>query len=410
VSNSPRSRYEPSERRWTTDEPRRVVDLTDPAAERRAKLLEFRATLFALTPRVYVTHLLVAANIVLFVLMVIADPRSLWSPTTESLLDWGANFGPRTLGGQPWRLFTCTFLHIGILHLAFNMWVLRDVGRLMERVVGNVGFVLLYVVSGLCGSLASVAWNPQGVSAGASGAVFGLFGGLLGFLVLGRGSMPPEVTKSLLNSSVAFVGYNLVFGFMIARIDNAAHLGGLLGGCLCGLCLGQPITPRAADFRWLRNSAVLALGIGITVAGLALLPRPADVQQALRDVDQALKNFDTAEGKALKAYGALSQRFQNKEISAVEFADGVERDVIPTLSTGRQALESLENVPERARPYVAALVAYARLRDEEFKLDVEAKREPQAEKDEELDEKRGQVNAALAEVERLAKELKAGGN
>ena len=88
------------------------------------------------------------------------------------------------------------FLHIGLLHIALNMWVLWDIGPLMERMVGNVGFACLYVASGLCGSLASLAWNPENLSAGASGAVFGLFGGLLGFLVLGRGSMPAEIATS----------------------------------------------------------------------------------------------------------------------------------------------------------------------------------------------------------------------
>ena len=98
-----------------------------------------------------------------------------------TVLEWGANFGPKTMDGQWWRLFTSMFLHFGIIHIGFNMWVLWNVGRLVERLVGNFGFALLYVVSGLLGSVASLAWNPTTISAGASGAVFGVVGALIGF-------------------------------------------------------------------------------------------------------------------------------------------------------------------------------------------------------------------------------------
>ena len=76
-------------------------------------------------------------------------------------------YGPLTLDGQWWRLLTCTFVHIGIIHIGLNMWVLWDIGQLVERLTGNVGFLLLYLLSGLFGSLASVYWNPEVLSAGA---------------------------------------------------------------------------------------------------------------------------------------------------------------------------------------------------------------------------------------------------
>ena len=73
------------------------------------------------------------------------------------------------MNGQWWRLVTCMFVHFGILHLAFNMWVLWDLGRLVERLVGNVGFVVLYFLSGIAGSIASLVWNPTVVSAAPRG-------------------------------------------------------------------------------------------------------------------------------------------------------------------------------------------------------------------------------------------------
>jgi rhomboid protease GluP len=112
-----------------------------------------------------------------------------------SLIAWGANYGPDTItNGQWWRLLTSMFLHIGIVHLAFNMIVLLQIGPFVERLVGNVGFLIVYFVSGFAGNVTSLVWNPYTVSAGASGAIFGLYGLLLGFLLMSRrDSIPTDV-------------------------------------------------------------------------------------------------------------------------------------------------------------------------------------------------------------------------
>ena len=94
-------------------------------------------------------------------------------------------------------MLTCAFLHFGIIHLAFNMWVLWQLGDLVERLVGNIGFLVLYIISGVGGSLASLLWNPMVISAGASGAVFGVGGALMGFILLRRDTIPAEVLKHL---------------------------------------------------------------------------------------------------------------------------------------------------------------------------------------------------------------------
>ena len=144
----------------------------------------------------------------------------LFSPRGETLVAWGANYGPLTLDGQWWRLLTCTFVHIGIIHIGLNMWVLWDIGQLVERLTGNVGFLLLYLLSGLFGSLASVYWNPEVLSAGASGAVFGAFGGLMGFVLLRGDSIPKSILGPLRNSGTSFLFYNLIFGFSITKAST----------------------------------------------------------------------------------------------------------------------------------------------------------------------------------------------
>src|SRR5689334_18667309 len=136
----------------------------DPEADRERSST---AALDAATPAVYLSTLLVAANVAVYVLMVARGVHAL-SPTTDDLIRCGANYGPMTQAGQWWRLFTSAFVHIGLIHLAMNMIVLWTGGHLIERLFGQVSFAALYAISALGGSLTSVAIHPMTTSAGAS--------------------------------------------------------------------------------------------------------------------------------------------------------------------------------------------------------------------------------------------------
>src|SRR5262249_57740502 len=114
-----------------------------------------------------VTVFLIALNVLVFLAMVL-EGVSVISPTADSVLKWGADYGPLTLRGQWWRMVVSTFLHFGLIHLLFNMFVLFNIGLFMEDLAGRVPFVVLYLVCGLGGSAASLAWHPVIVSAGAS--------------------------------------------------------------------------------------------------------------------------------------------------------------------------------------------------------------------------------------------------
>ena len=171
------------------------------------------------------------------------------------------------------------FLHIGVLHLLFNMVALWNVGGFMEHLLAHTGFLVLYLLAGLLGSVASVAWNPFVVSAGASGAIFGLYGGLLAFLVRHRAMQQHASLVALRTNTLAFLGYNLVFGFIIQGIDMAAHLGGLVGGFVCGFVLTPSLTFTSRSQRQKRN--VLGstfLGLGLIIGLSDLLPRAEDVE------------------------------------------------------------------------------------------------------------------------------------
>jgi rhomboid protease GluP len=185
------------------------------------------------------TTLLLAAIAGVFVVETLAGG----STNPGVLLALGANSRQLVLQGEWWRLATSMFLHIGFVHLLLNGWALYQLGGLFELILGTPSLLLVYFASGLAGSLASVLFN-RNLSAGASGAIFGLMAALIAFLLRRRDVLRPQA-KSLLGQLVMWAGINVVFGFTYPGIDNAAHLGGFAAGFLLGLVLRQPAIQRA---------------------------------------------------------------------------------------------------------------------------------------------------------------------
>jgi rhomboid protease GluP len=217
-----------------------------------------------------VTQAIFGINVAVFVAMTMAGVSMLNNPAGQDLVHWGANYGPYTVSGQWWRLLTCVFIHGGLLHIAFNMWCLWDLGRLAESVYGHWTFAAVYLITGVSSSLMSVAWNPVVLSVGASGAIFGIAGALIASFYLGEFSLPRAAMSGMLRSVVVFVGYNLFFGAVIARTDNAAHVGGLLMGLLLGALIAK-VAPGHDDF--LRRIAVLLMGVLLVLGGAMWLQR-----------------------------------------------------------------------------------------------------------------------------------------
>lgn len=185
-----------------------------------------------------VTRVLVGLNVLFFVAMTLTGVSPL-SPTPEDLLRWGGNLGPLSLGAQPWRLLISNYLHVGIIHIGFNMWCLWNLGFLAERIYRPRTYVLVYTICGLAGSVASAWRHPYVVGVGASGAIFGLAGALISTLSLGRFSVPPEAVRATRRSLISFAGYNLLFGAVVPGIDNTAHVGGLVAGLALGAYLSR---------------------------------------------------------------------------------------------------------------------------------------------------------------------------
>jgi len=258
-------------------------------------------------PRPPVTTALVGINVAVFAAMALAGV-SFSEPSTGQLLKWGANWGPLSLGTQPWRMLTSNYLHIGVLHILFNMWCLWDLGSLAERIFDRWTYVLTYTACGLAGSLGSLWWHPLVVGAGASGAIFGLAGALIAALYLGRLPIPKQAVQHTLRSLVIFAIYNLGFGAVGAGIDNSAHIGGLGCGLALGAILAKHLTsPEDVRATWRRAVFVgtaLLLFAAFTLVKRANgyvipLERGATAMQNGR-LDDAVRNLEDAAAKKPK--------------------------------------------------------------------------------------------------------------
>jgi rhomboid protease GluP len=168
------------------------------------------------------------------------------------LVQLGVNYGPAVRAGQYWRLVTCMFLHADFVHIGFNAVGLFQLGGLFESWLGSWRLLAVYFATGIAGSLVSAGLSEH-ASLGASGAIFGILGALVGFLLRRRGSLTPE-GKSILMQLLFWAALNVYFGFTEPRIDNYGHLGGCAAGLLIGAILPEPRGP--AEDAGLRNPPV----------------------------------------------------------------------------------------------------------------------------------------------------------
>ncbi len=301
------------------------------SADPKIAFAEFQMHLREITPRVRVMPTVFALNVLVFVAMVATGVSAL-GPTPDVAVAWGANYGPLTLSGQPWRLVTNFFVHFGVIHLAANMFVLWNAGAIVERLFGPLAFAALYLAAGLTASLLSLAVHPTVVSAGASGAVFGVYGALAAFVLLKRGTIPKVVISRLGGVAGSFIAYNLFFGAAHAGIDNAAHIGGLLGGFAAGAFL---IRPLVLDRPNEPRRPALTAAAAIVLAGVVVLvmPRPLDFQAIVRD-------FGASESTIIDRYNATTGSLGAHKIDMAQAADQIEQTVLPPWRDARSKLES----------------------------------------------------------------------
>jgi rhomboid protease GluP len=207
---------------------------TRSAVSKQAGKLPF----FKLFGRTAATQMLIAANVAIFIGMVATG-----HPTrADTLLRFGA-LPPVMPSSQWWRMFSAMFVHIGPLHLLFNMYALTIFGPPIENRYGKARFLALYFTAGFFGSAMSLALTQGGIRAGASGAVFGILGAWIAYFLRLRHA---PAARAQLRSLFILVGINLFLGYSLGGIDNYAHLGGLAAGFVTGFALEQSTTRPGA--------------------------------------------------------------------------------------------------------------------------------------------------------------------
>src|SRR5688572_20773851 len=249
----------------------------------------------------WATIVLIGLNLAVFAIELARGGDLMWGPAPVDMLALGGNFGPLTLDGEPWRLFTSMFLHYGIFHLASNMVLgLWFVGRIVEAMYGRLAYVAVYVVGGLAGSLAS-AIRSEGISAGASGAMFGLMGAFAAFLIAHRDRIDPDERRRQIQSVATMIILNLVIGFQMKFVDMGAHVGGLIGGFVAAYALEWK--RRGGRSRLIRVALVGVIGAA-AVVGASFVAKPKLSNELLQAQDE-IQTLIAVEKRVLPRYAEI---------------------------------------------------------------------------------------------------------
>lgn len=226
------------------------------------------------------SYSLILINVLLFVFE-LSRGVSLLEPASVDMISWGANVAALTFTGDGWRLLGSMFLHIGLVHILFNMYMLFAFGPVVEARFGTGRFTLVYLLSGLFGSLVSALWHAaQGklvVAAGASGALMGICGAYVGHWIVARsrGAVHEELNIRPLGQTI---GLNLVLGFINPAVDNACHVGGLLSGVVLGIAFALGSFETSALRRAAASAVISLASLGIVYVALQ---RPVSAQMRM---------------------------------------------------------------------------------------------------------------------------------
>ena len=285
------------------------------------------------------TYILLGINVSIFGWLALQQQSLMFDRDIDSLaiLRVGANFNPFTLGSQPWRIITSMFLHYGIIHLAVNMYALYTLGTLLEPAMGTKRFLLLYFFCGIAAGLASLTFLVYIPSAGASGALFGLFGYQLGAEIIGNF----HDRRRLVNVFLNFVVFVLINGYiaMKVNVDVAGHIGGFLAGLL--------LATFHFKFHWFIKEKYLVLLLILLASTLLLLPK--DQVRYYRIFQQVLKTDD----RINSFYAGIRSDGEIKDSLAA---------ILPIWDSISSSLAHLKKVPPQLAADTAILKDYVHLR------------------------------------------------
>jgi membrane associated rhomboid family serine protease len=306
--------------------PTPAVERLEPHDDAPASLQEM---LRARQPRLIVTPAILAIIVAIFVVMVAVSGEVAFSSST--LVRWGAQFGPAVADGQWWRLLSAMWLHAHPLHLALNAIFLWRFGDYVERLLGPVVFLIVYVLAGVVASAVSLQFH--GLSVGASGAIFGLVGVLLTVAMTSRGSGGlGEMVAELRPNLISIVVANLFLGFLMQGVDNAAHIGGLAGGLALGWLVGRH-SLDATPSPWL---IVIPIVMTAAIAAAAILFVGAR-QDVRGEVTRVGMQIDRAEA----AYRVARRDIEARRRTPADVAAEAERTVLPLIHDAQGRADEL---------------------------------------------------------------------
>ncbi len=370
----------------------------DAAAKVRAQDEPFRAVLKARTPTPIFVPAVIALNLFVFTAMLFSS-RSFADPSL--LIDWGANFGPRTSNGEWWRLATSLFVHAGFVHVVVMTVAVAQVGITLERMLGPAAIAAVYVSAGLLGGLKRVSSHPMDINAGAAAPVLGVYG-LMGATLLwnalyqkegavaatvaaeqspaqetlnlrgivaplddrpaSAGEPAPSSTaavipmRTLVRMAPAagfFALYTLATGF------GTPELAALLSGLICGLVFARQSAVQSTPP--LHAAAAFAVTAVILLASAALLRGIADVRPELARVV-------ALETSTAGTYEKAVVQFRKGALTAQALEKVITQSIVPELRQAHARIKAVSGVPAEHRPLVADAEEYFRLRDESWRL------------------------------------------
>jgi membrane associated rhomboid family serine protease len=365
------------------------------AREEYERLEPFRAALRRRTRYAIVAPALAALSVMVFVRMLFGA-GALTDPAT--LVSWGANFGPLTTNGEWWRLLTSMFVHTGFLRMALETAVLAQLGMLLERLVGRSTLAAVFVAAGVLAGLLNLSAYPMGVTAGTSGAIFGLYGLLLASIVRSLRARravnepqvqaevqtemqdevqveqePAEVTEQ--TPAVLVVPVTALIWlvpaaalFLLSEWLNAgfafkADMAGFGVGIVAGLVLTGGIAHQTPELR-----RVLAT-VGVTCIALVACAVPL---RGIADVRPEISRIIALEDRTAGVYQEALARVNKGAMTADALAQLIDRTIVPELEAADAHLMSIRGVPPEHRPLVAEADEYLRLRTTSWRLHAES--------------------------------------
>lgn len=338
----------------------------DLAEERR-----FQEQLTALAPRTWVTWSLVGINIAVWCLT-LTQGAGLTGTPADKLLLWGGNAASEVQKGEWWRLLTATFLHNSLMHVVMNMIGLYTAGMIVERIYGARLYLIVYFGAALLGSAFSMHFSAQhAVSVGASGAVFGVTGAWLVAVLQHRNKLPKAYAARLIGGVGFFIVYSLLQGFTKSGIDNAAHVGGLVGGALTALILPERFDlPKFHKVMAQRALAAIAATAAAVVVIVAMAPAAAIDQDRIFASEKAFPKTFADFQRAMRAVQQDQEAIKTGKLSEREVDERTRTVHAPVMRRVRDDLAKIVLRPGDPRAeFVQDLTRLVQLVTEALEMD-----------------------------------------